>query len=192
MAGLVAIRQRENAFRDKYERYLRATPFDADRKRKALTAVAAKMARVAFAVVKHGSDYQCFFEHRIPSGSIPLARAVEAVSTSYGLENFDLLGRWRADYGPDPIDASGAMVDGTTFNGPVELRTALLARSDAFLNTMTERLLAYSIDGKQGIGKPTPALRMPAVRAALREAEAQNYSWSSLIAAIVKAPSDLH
>jgi hypothetical protein len=84
------------------------------------------------------------------------------------------------------------MVDGTTFNGPVELRRALLARRDAFLNTMTERLLAYSIDGTQGISKPTPALRMPAVRAELREAEAQNYSWSSLIAAIVKTPSDLH
>jgi hypothetical protein len=82
MAGLVAIHQRENAFRDKYERYLSATPFDADRKRKALTAVAAKMARVAYAVVKHGSDYQCFYEQRIPSGSIPLARAVEASSTS--------------------------------------------------------------------------------------------------------------
>jgi transposase len=82
MAGLVAIRQRENVFRDKYERYLRATPFDADRKRKALTAVAAKMARVAYAIVKHGSDYQRFFEQRIPSGLIPLARAVEASSTS--------------------------------------------------------------------------------------------------------------
>ena len=82
LAGLVAIHQRENAFRDKYERYLSATPFDADRKRKALTAVAAKMARVAYAVVKNRSDYQCFFEHRLPSGSIPLARAVEATSTS--------------------------------------------------------------------------------------------------------------
>lgn len=82
MAGLVAVRQRENAFRDKYERYLRATPLDADRKRKALTAVAAKMARVAYAVVKHRTDYQCFFEQRLPSGSIPLARAVEATSTS--------------------------------------------------------------------------------------------------------------
>jgi len=82
LAGLVAIHQRENAFRDKYERYLSATPFDADRKRKALTAVAAKMARVAYAVVKHGTNYQCFFEHRLPSGSIPLARAVEATSTS--------------------------------------------------------------------------------------------------------------
>jgi transposase len=82
MAALVAVHQRENAFRDKYERYLSTTPFDADRKRKALTAVAAKMARVAYAVVKHGTDYQCFFEHRLPSGSIPLARAVEATSTS--------------------------------------------------------------------------------------------------------------
>ena len=83
------------------------------------------------------------------------------------------------------------MVDGTTFNGPVELRRALLARRDAFLNTMTERLLAYSIDGKLGMSSRTSALRMPAVRAALREAEAQNYSWSSLIAAIVKAPAGL-
>jgi len=145
-----------------------------------------------------GPDYP--FEKHIPLAK--LSRTVPATPCltchqsffplSYGLENFDLLGRWRADYGPDPIDASGAMVDGTTFNGPVELRRALLARRDAFLNTMTERLLAYSIDGKPGINKRTPALRMPAVRAALREAEAQNYSWSSLIAAIVKAPSGLH
>src|SRR5439155_4543321 len=103
---------------------------------------------------------------------------------SYGLENFDLLGRWRSDYGPGPIEASGAMVDGTTFNGPVELRRALLERRDAFLNTMTERLLAYSIGGKTAINERTPASRMPAVRAALREAGAQSYSWSSLIAAV--------
>ena len=145
-----------------------------------------------------GPDYP--FEKHIPLAK--LSRTVPATPClachqsffplSYGLENFDLLGRWRSDYGPDPIDASGAMVDGTTFNGPVELRRALLARRDAFLNTMTERLVAYSIDGKQGISKRTPALRMPAVRAALREAEAQNYSWSSLIAAIVKAPYGLH
>ena len=145
-----------------------------------------------------GPDYP--FEKHIPLAK--LSRTVPATPClachqsffplSYGLENFDLLGRWRSDYGPDPIDASGAMVDGTTFNGPVELRRALLARSDAFLNTMTERLLAYSIDGKPGVSNRTPALRMPAVRAALREAEAQNYSWSSLIAAIVKAPSGSH
>ena len=57
----VAIRMRENAFRDKYERYLSANPFDADRKRKALTAVAAKMARVAYAVVKTGIGLRMLF-----------------------------------------------------------------------------------------------------------------------------------
>jgi hypothetical protein len=82
MAALRAIHSRENAFRDKYERYLSATPLDVDRKRKALTAVAAKMARVAYAVIKTGTDYERYFEQRIPSGSIPLARAVEAMSTS--------------------------------------------------------------------------------------------------------------
>jgi hypothetical protein len=145
-----------------------------------------------------GPDYP--FEKHIPlaklSRTVPakpcLACHQSFFPLSYGLENFDLLGRWRSDYGPDPIDASGAMVDGTTFNGPVELRRALVTRSDAFLNTMTERLLAYSVDGKSGVSNRTPALRMPAVRAALREAEAQNYSWSSLIAAIVKAPSGSH
>jgi transposase len=78
MAGLRAIHMRENAFRDKYERYLSENPFDTDRKRKALTTVAAKMARVVYAVIKNGSDYERFFEHRLPSGSIRLARAVEA------------------------------------------------------------------------------------------------------------------
>jgi Protein of unknown function (DUF1592)/Protein of unknown function (DUF1588)/Protein of unknown function (DUF1585)/Planctomycete cytochrome C len=104
---------------------------------------------------------------------------------SYGLENFDVLGRWRSDYGPNPIDASGTMVDGTTFNGPVELRRALMERRDAFLSTLTERLMAYSIGGKAAINQPTPASRMTAIRAALREAEARGYSWSALIAAIV-------
>ena len=50
--------------------------------------------------------------------------------------------------------------------------------------------MAYAIGGKTAIDERTPASRMPAVRAALREAEADNYSWSSLIAAIVKASSD--
>jgi hypothetical protein len=109
---------------------------------------------------------------------------------SYGLENFDALGRWRSNYGPDPIDASGAMVDGTTFNGPVELRRALLERRDAFLSTLTERLMAYFIDGEAAINRPTPASRMSAVRAALREAGGENSTWSSLIAAIAKAPPD--
>jgi hypothetical protein len=110
---------------------------------------------------------------------------------SYGLENFDVLGRWRSDYGHDAIDASGTMVDGTTFTGPVELRRALLERQDAFFSTLTEKLMAYAIDGTTA-AIPTEAPRMPAVRTILREAGGQKSSWSSLIAAILKVPSDSH
>lgn len=61
MAGQIAIRQRENSFRDKYNRYIARDRNDRDLKRKALTAVAAKMARVAHAIVKNGTDYRPFY-----------------------------------------------------------------------------------------------------------------------------------
>jgi hypothetical protein len=110
---------------------------------------------------------------------------------SYGLENFDVLGRWRTDYGPGAINASGSMVDGRLFNGPAELRRALLDRSDAFLNLLAEKLLAYADRGPSAIDKLAPATRMPVVRSVLRESKLQNYSWSSLVAAIAKAPSEV-
>lgn len=77
-ARVIAIRQRENAFKDKYDRYIRSDPGNADLRRKALTAVAAKMARVAYSIIKTGQPYQRFYEQRLPSGSIPNSKAVEA------------------------------------------------------------------------------------------------------------------
>jgi transposase len=64
MAGQVAVRQRENSFRDKYRRYMARNPDDRDLNRKALTAVAAKMARVAHAVVTSETDYRPFYGMR--------------------------------------------------------------------------------------------------------------------------------
>jgi len=39
------------------------------------------MARVAYAVVKHDQPYHGYHEHALPSGSIPLKRAVGARAT---------------------------------------------------------------------------------------------------------------
>jgi len=61
MAGQVAIRQRENSFRDKYQRYIARDRDNRDLRRKALTAVAAKMARVAYSIIKHETDYRPFY-----------------------------------------------------------------------------------------------------------------------------------
>ena len=39
----------------------------------------------------------------------------------FGLENYDLLGRWRTGEAGKPIDARGELPDGTRFDGPQEL-----------------------------------------------------------------------
>jgi len=82
MAASVAVRMRENSFRAKFERYMRSDPGSADRKRKAYVAVAAKIARVAFALIRSGADYRCFHEVAVPGGRTRSARAVEALPTS--------------------------------------------------------------------------------------------------------------
>ena len=78
LASQVAIRQKENSFRDKFERYIARDRLSADRKRKALTAITAKMARVVHAVIKTGADYRPFIEVPVPGGRTPLSRAVRA------------------------------------------------------------------------------------------------------------------
>lgn len=62
MAAQVAARQRDNSFRDKLGRYVAGHADDADRRRKAMTALTAKMARVAHAVIKTGTEYRPFIE----------------------------------------------------------------------------------------------------------------------------------
>jgi transposase len=80
-AGRIAVRLRESSIRDKFERYTAADPKSADRLRKAYTAIAAKMARIVYAVIKTERPYRSYFEHDLPGGSIPLKRAVEAPLT---------------------------------------------------------------------------------------------------------------
>jgi transposase len=70
-AAKVAVRMRESSFRVQYERYSQNDPTNADRKRKALTAAAAKMARVAYGLVKHQTHSRGYFENALPRGSIP-------------------------------------------------------------------------------------------------------------------------
>ena len=68
IAGQVAIRQRENGFRHKFERCIARDRDNPDLRRKAMTAITAKMARVVHAVVKGGCDYRPFVEGRVPGG----------------------------------------------------------------------------------------------------------------------------
>jgi transposase len=82
IAAQVAIRQRDNGFRAKFERYVTKDRDNADLRRKALTAITAKMARTAHAVIKTGTDYRPFFEAPMPSGRTPLRRSREGAAAT--------------------------------------------------------------------------------------------------------------
>ena len=68
----MAIRQRESSFQARYSRYIAKDPDNKHLRRKAITAVAAKMARVAHAIVCSGIDYRPFYERPVPSGRTSL------------------------------------------------------------------------------------------------------------------------
>lgn len=63
----------------------------------------------------------------------------------FALENFDPVGAWRDKDGPDAIDASGELPDGTKFDGPSELRQVLRKQQDRFRKTFVEKLLTYAL-----------------------------------------------
>jgi transposase len=63
LAGNAAIKMQENSFRAKYQRYIKSDPDNADLKRKARTAVAVKVARVAHSLVKNDSEYRGYYEY---------------------------------------------------------------------------------------------------------------------------------
>jgi cytochrome c551/c552 len=99
----------------------------------------------------------------------------------FSLENFDLIGKWRATDGGAPIDASGQLVDGTKLSGPASLREALLSRSDVFVSTLTQKLMIY------GLGRALHYYDMPTVRAITAQAGRRDDRFSAIIIGIVKS-----
>ena len=78
----------------------------------------------------------------------PACAACHALMDPVGLslENFDAIGRWRTlTAGLAPIDATGGLPDGTTFDGVAGLRQALLDRSDQFVRTLVDKLMTYAL-----------------------------------------------
>ncbi|MSO20875.1 MAG: DUF1592 domain-containing protein [Acidobacteria bacterium] len=99
----------------------------------------------------------------------------------FALENFDGLGKWRTRDGDSSIDPSGALPDGTQFQGPAGMRKALLSLRQQFLATFTERLLAYAL------GREADYHDAPALRGILRTAAPSDYRWSALVIGIIKS-----
>jgi hypothetical protein len=97
----------------------------------------------------------------------------------FALENFDAVGKWRAEADGAPVDPAAAMPDGTQFSGIDGLRHYLADNKEDFVRTLSGKLLTYAI------GRGVEYYDQPAIRKIAREAAAGNYSWSSVILGVV-------
>jgi hypothetical protein len=114
----------------------------------------------------------------------PVCASCHAMMDPLGLslENFDFVGRWRTrDEALLQIDATGALPDGTTFDGPAGLRDILLKQPDRFVTTVTEKMLTYAL------GRGLEYYDMPAVRQITRDAARNNYRMSSLVMGVINS-----
>jgi hypothetical protein len=96
----------------------------------------------------------------------------------FALENYDAIGRWKAQ-----ADARGGFADGSEFEGVAGLEDALLKRPELFVTALTEKLMVYAL------GRGLVSSDAPAVRKIVRRAKEHRWKFSEIIAGIVTSDS---
>ena len=99
----------------------------------------------------------------------------------FGLENYDVLGSWRTEEGGVPIDASGSLPDGKTFDGPKELKQMLLDRKDQFVRNLARKMLGYAL------GRSLTAEDYCVIDSIVEKLAMEEYRTQTLIIEIVKS-----
>jgi len=141
----------------------------------------------AFKENKEGEPFKTIRQIMEAHRTSPACNACHGVMDPLGLalENFDTIGTYRDvdRFTRTTIDASGKLVNGTAVNGPADLRKALLAHPEQFVQTFTEKLATYAL------GRSIEYYDMPSIRAIVRDSKAANYTFSSIVMGIVNAPA---
>jgi hypothetical protein len=101
----------------------------------------------------------------------------------FALESFDTVGQFH-EVDPQtrqPIDTRATLPDGTELNGPADLNKALASRGDQLAQVITEKLMTYAV------GRHVEHRDMPAVRAIVRQAAANNYRFEDLVLGVINS-----
>ena len=99
------------------------------------------------------------------------------------LENFNTVGQFQ-EYDLDTlslIDASGVLPDGTQIRRAEDLIDALVGRSNLFVQSLTEHLMAFAI------GRVIEYRDMPMIRQIVREVAKDDYRFESIVYNIVNS-----
>lgn len=100
----------------------------------------------------------------------------------FSLENYDAIGRWRKVEDGQAIDVAGGLPDGAKFAGIEGLEENLCRRLELFVGTLTEKLMTFAL------GRGIEPYDAPAVRKIVRDAQRDQFRFSSVILGIVNSP----
>jgi hypothetical protein len=99
----------------------------------------------------------------------------------FGLESYDAVGAWRDKDGDVPIDTSGVLPDGRSFQGARDLKQILRGQSEAFARNLSGKMLTFAL------GRGLEPYDRRVVDDIVRKMEQNNYRFSTLILEIVKS-----
>jgi len=99
----------------------------------------------------------------------------------FAFENYDPVGAWRERDGAHPIETAASLPDGSSFQGPVELKALLLSRKDDFVRCLSEKMATYALG--RGV-EYYDASTIKAIRTALA---GQQYRISTLVLEIARS-----
>jgi hypothetical protein len=99
----------------------------------------------------------------------------------FGLESYDAVGAWRDKDGDVPIDTSGVLPGGKSFQGAKDLKQILRGQSDAFTRNLTEKMLTFAL------GRGLEPFDRRAVGDIVRKVEQNQYRFSTLVLEIVNS-----
>ena len=116
---------------------------------------------------RHREDPACATCHRVMD---PIG---------FGLENFDVVGRWRTvDDNGAPIDATGELPGRLRFGSPAELKKILLERKDDFVRTFIGAVLVFAM------GRPLTAYDQVVIDELAERAERDQYRLDGILVGI--------
>ncbi|HEX3315697.1 MAG TPA: DUF1592 domain-containing protein, partial [Gemmataceae bacterium] len=99
----------------------------------------------------------------------------------FAFENFNAIGEFRKTDGTAPIDASGTLPGGQTFNGPAELQKILRGKTELFGRCLTEKMLTYAL------GRGLESYDKPAIDGIVAALQKNDFKFSILVTSIAQS-----
>lgn len=99
----------------------------------------------------------------------------------FAFENYTAIGQWRDNEGKYPVDATGKLPTGETFNGALELEQIYRKNPNAFAECVTVKLMTYAL------GRGVERYDRPTIKQIVQRISVRDYRFSDLVLEIVNS-----